>query len=206
MTLRFSLLGLIGLTTLAGLASAALVQPSAEWTSVVVSLTVAAVGWQVLRAIFCTGPARAAARGWLVFAVGYLAVALGPWLSSHLAPQLISSKALVYAQMHWRKESLPQQNAPYYNVLTDFNWNGVYDGTSSTIWIDPGWNGRYSAISSGVDPNAPANYFQFTGHWLCAWLFGLVGSVVAAQLHRWREISNQRQEPATPAAFRPFAA
>jgi hypothetical protein len=189
MTLRFSLLGLIGLTTLAGLASAALVQPSANWTSVVVSLTALAVIWQVLRTIFSTGQARAAACGWLLFAISYLAVALGPWLSSQLAPQLISSRALAYAQVHWRKET-PPNGTPPYQVLTDLNLNGqiystsVFDPTSD-VWIDPGWNGRYIATAAGIDPAASASYFLLSGHWLAAWVFGLIGSIVAVALHRW---------------------
>jgi hypothetical protein len=187
MTLRFSLLGLIGLTTLAGLASAALVQPSVEWTSVVVSLTVAAIVWQVLRAIFSTGQARAAACGWLLFAIGYLAVALGPWLSSHLAPQLLSSKALVYAQANWRKESLPNANQQQ-QLFWDMNGQ-VLTGISNTIVINnDGWSGNYNIAAAGADPTAGANFFHLSGHWLCAWIFGLIGCLVAVQLQRWGEL------------------
>lgn len=186
MTLRFSLLGLIGLTTLAGLASAALVQPSVEWTSVVVSLTVAAIVWQVLRAIFSTSQPRAAACGWLLFAIGYLAVALGPWLSGHLAPQLISSKALVYAQVNWRKDNPPNANQQY-QMLLDLNGQ-ILTGVSNTLIVQTdGWSGNYN-MSTVSDPTAGANYFHLSGHWLCAWIFGLIGSLIAVQLQRWGEL------------------
>jgi hypothetical protein len=200
MTLRFSLLGLIGLTTFAGLASAALVQPSVEWTSIVVSLTVAAVFWQVLRAIFSTGQPRAAACGWLLFAIGYLAVALGPWLSSHVAPHLLSSKGLQYAQENWRKESPPNagQQQQIYLGMND----QIISGLSNTIVVnsDPGWGNGYNIIAAGADPTVTANYFHLSGHWLCAWLFGLIGSIVAVQLHRWRETGAKRQSPSAAAA------
>ena len=186
MTLRFSLLGLIGLTTLAGLASAALVQPSVGWTSVVVSLTVAAVIWQVLRVIFSTGQARAAACGWLLFAIGYLAVILGPWLSSHLAPQLISSKALLYAQVNWRKESLPNSNQQQQSYM-DMNGQ-ILTGISNTLVLQTdGWSGNYNISTAGADLTAGANYFHLSGHWLCAWIFGLIGSLIAVQFQRWGE-------------------
>ena len=192
MKLRFSLLGLIGLTTFAGLASAALVQPSVGWTSVVVSLTVAVVVWQVLRAIFSTGEARAAASGWLLFAIGYLAVVLGPWLSSHLGPQLISSKALVYAQANWRKDNPPNANQQY-QMLLDFNGQ-LISGVSNTIVLnsDAGWGTGYNVIAAGADPTASANYFHLSGYWLCAWIFGLIGSLFAVQLRRWGEAKTKR--------------
>ena len=64
-----------------------LVQPGSGWLSVVVSLTAAAFGWQVLRVWLAAGGSRAAAAGWLLFAVCYLALALAPWLRQTVGPQ-----------------------------------------------------------------------------------------------------------------------
>lgn len=190
MNLRFSLLGLIGFTTFAGVASAALAQPSYFWTSVAVSLTGALLSWQVLRAILCTGESRAAAVGWLVFALGYLALILGPWFSSHLGPHLLTSRGLVQAQVEWHKLPI---NSPDGQQIQVLDWSGranmsgvpYYDGTGSSIWTDPGWV-SYPAGSGTLSSAAMMQQFHLSGHWLCAWIAGWLGSALAVQLQRYQ--------------------
>ena len=190
MNLRFSLLGLIGFTTFAGVASAALAQPSYIWTSVVVSLTGALFAWQVLRTILCTDDSRAAAIGWLVFSVGYLALVLGPWLSSHLGPNLLTSRGLVQAQVEWHKMPLNQpdgQAMPLFDWFGRTNVNGLpyFDGTGSTLFMDSGWV-SYPADSGLVSNAAASQQFHLSGHWLFAWIAGWIGAVVAVQLQRYQ--------------------
>jgi hypothetical protein len=148
----------------------------------VVTLTAVAVGVQVLRAFFAASAARAAAVGWLVFVVAYLAVALGPWLGQHVGPQLITTKGLAYAQLNWRKEdpSAPVvQQQPNY----DFNvWQTMLGGSYSTITLN---NSGGLALPLVVQSPATAvNCFQLSGHWLCAWLAGWLGAAVATHLQR----------------------
>lgn len=190
MTLRFSLLSLIGLTTLAGLASAALVQPGSGWTTVVVSLTAATLVWQVLRVFLTAGESRAAAVGWLVFVIGYLGLVLAPWLATHAGPQLLSSRALTYAQVHWRKEDPAGSLSGYQRpVNLDVLGMPVYDGTSNTVWLDVSGTGTWTTqvnlgTGSSIANPATANHFQLSGHWLCAWLAGWLGGVLAVQFQR----------------------
>ena len=189
MNFRFSLLGLIGLTTFAGLASAALVQPSIGWTSVIISLTGALLCWQVLRAMLSTGPSRAAAVGWLVFAIGYLALVLGPWLGGHLGPRLITSRGLAYAQVEWHK--LPANPG---NVQTQqwIDWSGpinnggpYYVNPSNTLLLDSGLV-AYTGGSDVLESATAAHHFQLAGHWLFAWIAGWLGSALAVQLQRYQ--------------------
>jgi len=191
MILRFSLLQLVGLVSLAGLASAALVHPGPGWLSVVVSLTVAVIMAQFLRAVLLVGEARAAAIGWLLFAVAYLAVTVGPWLGEQVGPSLLSSKALAYAQVQWRKESTEDYSAQY---LERININQllaptIYDGTTNTIiWntdinLD-GWVYQPGRDSSWEAAATPVNCFRTSGHWLFAWLAGWVGAAMAVALRR----------------------
>ena len=187
MSFRFSLLGLIGLTTFAGLASAALVQPGFGWASVITSATCAMFCWQVLRAMFTTGQSRAAAVGWLVFAVGYLALILGPWLSSHLGPHLLTSRGLVYAQVEWHKAPLNPSNAQAQQWI---DWNGQinsppYFGSVGTLVPDGGLV-SYAASTAAVDQAVVAHHFQLSGHWLFAWIAGWLGALVAVQLQRFQ--------------------
>lgn len=189
MSLRFSLLGLIGLVSLSALACAALVQPGPGWVSVVVTLTAVAVGVQILRAIFAARATQAAAVGWLVFVVGYLAVALGPWLGQHVGPQLISTKGLFYAQVNWRKEDpaaqLVQPQPRYDNA-----WQTLLDGTSSTIQFNSPWG-----LPLVLQPQVSSvNCFQLSGHWLFAWLAGWLGATVATHFQR------RKDRPATVTA------
>jgi hypothetical protein len=192
--LRFSLLQLVGLVSLAGLASAALVHPGPGWLGVVVSLTLLAIVLQCLRAILFEGEPRAAAIGWLLFAVAYLAITIGPWLGNQLGPSLLSSKALNYAQVRWRKESTDDYSVEYSRRINinQLMAQPIYDGTSSTIvWTtDLNLNGlgygqpvgsfwQASPVVAG-----PVNCFRTSGHWLFAWVAGWLGAAIAVSLQR----------------------
>jgi len=195
MMLRFSLLQLVGLVSLAGLASAALVHPGPGWLSVVVTLTVAVIAVQTLRTVLLVGEARAAAIGWLLFAVAYLAFTSGPWLGEQVGPSLLSSKGLAYAQAQWRKESSDDYSVEH---LRRININQlaaptIYDGTSNTfVWTtdlnvnswgyeQPSWWQVNSAVAS------PVNCFRVSGHWLFAWVAGWLGAAIAVILQRRSE-------------------
>jgi hypothetical protein len=181
-SLRFSLLGLIGLVTLSSLGCAALVQPGPLWLGVLVTLTACAIAWQTLRALQLAGAARASALGWLVFAVAYLAVALGPWLGRHVGTQLLSTKLLAYAQLNWRQED-PASFSPPVQPITIWShgWTQAVDGTSSTVFTSTG----NSWLPLIVPQPAPGvNVFQVSGHWLFAWMAGWLGSGIALQC--WR--------------------
>jgi hypothetical protein len=195
--LRFSLLQLVGLVSLAGLASAALVHPGPGWLSVVVTLTVAVIALQTLRAVLLVGEARAAAIGWLLFAVAYLAFAIGPWLGEQVGPSLLSSKALAYAQAKWRQESADAYSAEYLRRLS-LDVTGVptiYDGTSNTlVWTTDvnvnTWgygqpSGSWWQVNSAAA--SPVNCFRTSGHWLFAWVAGWLGAAIAAMLQRRSE-------------------
>jgi hypothetical protein len=198
MMLRFSLLQLVGLVSLAGLASAALVHPGPGWLSVVVTLTVAVIAGQTLRAVLLVGEARAAAIGWLLFAVAYLALAVGPWLGEQVGPSLLSSKGLAYAQVQWRKESSEEAYSADYLRRLSLDLTGVptiYDGTSNTlVWttevnVNTWGYGQPSGLWWPVNAAAasPVNCFRVSGHWLFAWVAGWLGAAIAVMLQRRSE-------------------
>jgi hypothetical protein len=190
MKFRFSLLGLLGLTTLCGLAAGALVQPSSLWLSLIVSLTVLAIIVQTVRVLLWTGSARAAAVGWLLFAVSYLAIALGPWLSTNLGGQLATSRGIDFAIE--RTEQVIDAN--YYRgggyQIPQSDVNGVYN--LNTTWIDV----NYQIVSANqLATNVAAlpalerrHLFAQSAHWLAAWLAGWLGSAIAAQLASRRSL------------------
>ena len=193
MSLRFSLLGLVAFITFAGLASAALVRPGTEWLSVVVTLTAVMIVAQILRATLLHGQPGAAAAGWLLFACTYLALAFGPWTAEYVGPQLLSSRGLAYAQTHWRKDPAESYAIDYsanYAQLVTFMLNSG-NTANSAIWTSSydvaGWGYPVPPNSGAVTtPVPPAMCFRASGHWLCAWLAGWLGAVIAVQLHRRR--------------------
>jgi hypothetical protein len=194
MSLRFSLLSLLGLVTLASLGCAALVQPGPRWLSVLVTLTVTAVIWQTLRAALLMGPARAAAVGWLTFVVSYLALAIGPWLATNVGSQLLSTRSLVYAQVNWRKEDPASfvtvvQPVSVWSDSGTVNWNGIVDGTSSTIVTSTG--GVAFPYPLQVTQPGSVNYFQLSGQWLFAWIAGWIGATIAVHCHRVAALSDR---------------
>jgi hypothetical protein len=193
MSLRFSLLGLVGLLSFAALACAALVRPGPQWLSVVVTLTAAMIGYQVLRAVLESGASRAAAIGWLVFALAYLALTLAPWLADQVGPKLLSSRALAYAQTSWRRESTETHAGDYLgriNVNQPFAPT-ILDGTSNTlVWsLDvnasgSGWGYQPTGNLAYDGSTASVNGFRLSGQWLFAWVAGWLGSAIAVALER----------------------
>lgn len=190
MSLRFSLLGLVGLLSFAALACAALVRPGPQWLGVVVTLTVLMVGFQFIRAVLAMGESRAAAVGWLLFATTYLALTLAPWLGDNVGPNLLSSKAIAHAQATWRKDTMENYPVDYgrrININQLFGPN-VVDGTSNTlVWTTDidlnGWSYRPVAQGWWGDQVAPVNCFRASGQWLFAWLAGWLGAAIAASFY-----------------------
>jgi hypothetical protein len=181
MTLRFSLLGLLGLTSFAAFACAALARPDAGWLSVIVSATALVAVLQLLRAILLSGESRAAAAGWLLFACAYVALFAGPWLNANLAPHLLTSKGLALAQAKMRSVQ-PQSHMQLVN--------GGYVDPGYSAWFDP--NAINSPITMVPFPGYPtsatdalsATMFLLTGHWLLVLVTGWIGAAVAAHFHR----------------------
>jgi hypothetical protein len=203
MKFRFSLLGLLGLTTLCGLAAGALVQPSSLWLSLIVSLTVLAIIVQTVRVLLWTGSARAAAVGWLLFAVSYLAIALGPWLSTNLGGQLATSRGIEFAlerfppndvKLSYTSEGGREDVFP----TPRFNVNSL--NNANATWINVTYDILLATQQANQIAALPAlehrHLFTQSAHWLAAWLAGWLGAAIAVQLAGRRDSrSRQRRLP-----------
>ena len=178
--MRFSLLALIALTTFAGIACAALAQPSAHWLTIVVTLTALIFEWQFVRLLVSDGERRAAAGGWLLFACVYLGLVFGPWTQQRIAPSLLTSQALRAAERKWFPETVAYQidlsYSPSQLVSGRININTLPTTDYSQL---------VSYIAAGpAQFSAPASLFHLTGHWLFAWLAGWLGAFLAAAFRR----------------------
>ncbi|HZN35270.1 MAG TPA: hypothetical protein VFB80_15685 [Pirellulaceae bacterium] len=188
--MKFSLLTLLVITAFAGLACAALVKPSVDWLTAVVSLTALAFIYQVLRALVQRGASQAAAAGWLLFASTYLLLVFCPWLGERVGPDLITSRAILAAQQRWLPESnsveLQLAFVPDGGLVASVGWP-----LQTTVNVNS--NASYALVRSLLTaPNrlphalTPAELFCRTAHWLCAWLAGGLGAAVALVCYRRR--------------------
>ena len=185
--MKFSLRTLIAITSLAGVACAALAKPSEDWLTVVVSLTAAVLAIQLLRLSVLSGAARASAAGWLLFAASYLALVLGPWTREHVGPSLLTSQALQAAQTRWFPGNSGDQLAAL--AFMDASNSLLASSPNRSYTISVSGNTSYALVRSLFDQGnsadaSPAGYFHLTGHWLFAWLAGWLGAMAATAIYR----------------------
>ncbi len=199
---RFSLKQLLILVAFASVTCAALAQPGYWWhATIVTAVAVTAIGMLIV-ALVSHSQRRAFAVGWLLLAVGYQAIVLGPWTGTHLSPQLLSTRALARLEAKWHGEQqtplLFQQTVYDYDGDGDLDLSlpyGYYNGQPA------GGSGRalwaYTVRDLVISPPAPhpaawplsTNYtvFQGTAHWLIAAVLGYLGGMLAMVLARDRQ-------------------
>lgn len=194
---RFSLKQLLILVAFASVACAALARPSYWWhATIVTAVVVTAIGMLI---VAVSGKSqRPFAVGWLVLAVGYLAVVLGPWAGQQLGPQLASSKGLARLESAWHGDRRSSPALGYTVLDTDgdgvlevwldrasqsydqpVNVSGTIAWNFNTVNVSP-WQPNSSEFSSQY------TLFEATGHWLLAIVLGHVGGLFAAGLVRHR--------------------
>jgi hypothetical protein len=199
MNLRFSLRQLLFLVAFAAVACGALSQPSHFWHSVVVTGAALFLVAMLVSAVVGQAALRAFAVGWLVLAVGYLAIVLGPWTGLHLGPRLLTSKAIARLELAWHgnQPSPPLFGSPT-QIWTDYDVNqinlNVGVPTQGYVNINDASllsGGRLVVVGNSLRPVQEAsavssNYtvFQATAHWLVAVFLGQIGGWFAAALAR----------------------
>jgi hypothetical protein len=193
MSLKFSLRTLLILIGVICIACAALANTGIWWHSIVVTATLTGMTGLLIWGTLHTGPRRAFACGWLLFAAGYLALVFGPWTGNHLGGKLISTKALAHLELKARgnNPSPPVLNSAG-NTVADYNGDGSVDldlvapaHYSNTIWTSY----PATSVSGNVfGRSGVTNYttFQSTGHWLLATALGYAGGCLAAFLRMKR--------------------
>jgi hypothetical protein len=185
MIFRFSLKQLLIVVALSSVACAALARPGYWWHATIATAVVVGTLGLLIAALVCESPRRAFAVGWLVLTVGYLAVVLGPWTSTQLAPQLLSTKGIakLEAKWHGNQPSPPLFGQILHDVNGDRNpeiWlsdSGNFN--SRALWV---YNTGQLVYQQAAPPTswwATANYtvFQATAHWLIAAVLGYWGGV-----------------------------
>ena len=158
------------------------------WLSALVTLSIGCWLTGVLWVCFAVRERRGFALGALAASFLYLLLACGPWFESHVAPWLLTTRALVVldAQVfgHDHSQDISQvATSNTYWVDTTRMGLGYPVQPSAAIWTMP----QATAALSATPPVVPI------GHWLFAWCAAAIGGFVAGRM-----ASRQRRPEAPP--------
>ena len=222
---RFSIRTLMAFVLVSAIGLAALRNASDLWAGMMLLLALAAVGIAVMGSVILRGCERCWCAGFAFFGGGYLALAVGPWLSPWFRTQLGTTQLLDYVQSQVETEfdtdraqastrkllaSLRLQRAELTQELESANRITRASADPALVALTR----RIVKIDQGIEalsnpPPPPANrwrsalpgaahhdQFQSVGHSLFALLAGLLGGMVARWLHARREQTRATGETA----------
>jgi hypothetical protein len=204
---RFSIRGLMAVIVVAGVGLAALRNANALWAGMLLIVALAAVGFAVMGTVILRGNERYWWAGFAFFGGGYLALAVGPWLSDTFQPQLGTTHLLD----HVRQLMLASDPPPMSDVQVRYLSQRAHELEAKLAQVkrvtrhpdsDPvaaaakkelqAIQGRLVANKTASSAPLPEHY-QRAGHALFALLAGLVGGTAAAWLYVRRERQAVRQ-------------
>ncbi|HEV3023584.1 MAG TPA: VCBS repeat-containing protein [Pirellulales bacterium] len=199
---QFSVAGLLGAVTFVAVACAALAKPSEWWASILITATVVALVTAGLSAWFRRGPRRFFARGFAIVGAAYLWLVFGHGFGATIATQLLTTKALVYAESKWHRSAVNDlmafqyvnANTVYLDVTSgtlapqggavgDFDLDGNLDlfvVNPPALYANNG-NGTFRALST--NSSTPSSTFHVIGQLLWTWILAAAGGWLAAH---WR--------------------
>lgn len=187
MPYRLSIAAVMLWVLIAALAFAAIRSANETWSSLTLSTTLLLLGTSMLASCFSAGSTRAFASGAALFGLGYLALALGPWTSTEIAPHLATSQLLQIVQ--------PRLISPSNNSSLTLTYAYITT-TSPVVATAPPAPNPPPPVSFPSAPPAPATApftitlaglpseeFLRVGHSLFALAFALLGGLIARYFH-----------------------
>ncbi|MGP0068726.1 MAG: hypothetical protein ACLQGP_34635 [Isosphaeraceae bacterium] len=196
---RRSIRTLMGFVVLIAIGLAALRNANELWAGLMMLLALAAVGVAILGAALLGGRERAWWLGFAVFAGGYLAVSVGPWVGDAFRQQLITTHwigdlrhRLIASQVGaWtaEKQALEAELARLKPSTPNFQYDPVVANLTNHL------RSAQAALTASRNAGLRYDHFQRVGHCLCILLSGLVGGTVAV----WFRGRRERQESSPPA-------
>jgi hypothetical protein len=198
---RFSIRSLIVLIVVFAVGLAALRNANELWAGMLLLVALAAVGVAVMGAVILRGKERDWWAGFAFFGGGYLALAIGPWLSDTFQPQLGTTHLLEYVHARVVSSSIAtfdvsraDPSSVLFRVVTSDGAvtsrtvaNSVYNSTSGEdLLASVAPANRWRSALPGA---ANRDQFLRVGHSLFALLAGLVGGTVGLWFHVRQERS-----------------
>jgi hypothetical protein len=171
---RFSIRSLSAFVLVSAIGLAALKNDNEVWAGMLLLLALATLGTAVLGSVFLRGKERAWWIGFAFFGGVYLALAVGPWFSETIEPQLGTRLLLNYVQaklLSLRPDTINGEHVTYTQI------QGILLKTPS---------------GSTVHLLAP---FHRVGHCLFTLLAGLLGGMIAVWFYMRRETGGRDADP-----------
>jgi hypothetical protein len=178
---RFTIAGLMGLVVVVAVGVAAMRFASETWAGVLLMLTLGVLGAAVLAFHERSGPRRSWWRGFALFGWGYVALALGPWASEVVAPQLPTTAGLdaLSARMHPAAKGIDATDTFSLSSSRIISSTVTPNGTTLVAAGTP----PRTLVFTGAVANPPPASFSRVGHRLWALLVTCVGGGVGRALH-----------------------
>jgi hypothetical protein len=203
----------MGVVVFVAVACAALRYASELWASAVLTATIGMLLAGVLGMVLRRGPARAFWFGFTVFGSAYLILALAPWCSANVRPQLLTSKVLAY--VHPKLQMAPSPLLNYGpRIMPGQHLAVISDGESVSLHVEQlptldsgminsvAFSPDGKLLVSGAADNTVRlwnvgitqlptwEHFEQVGHSLFALLVALVGGLLARYVFARRSLTD----------------
>jgi hypothetical protein len=192
---RFSILGLMAFLVVAAIGLAALRNANDLWAGMLLLLALAAVAIAMMGAVILRCGERNWWAGFAFFGGGYLAVAVGPWLSDTFQPRLGTTHVLRHAHDRMMAFASPTLDDAELADLRKrrLELRSVFMQVRVRRESDPAPIATKRALAkvdqqlAAADAVPPFGQFQRVGHSLFTLLAGLLGGTLAVWFYMRRE-------------------
>ena len=192
---RFSILSIMAFIVVAAIGLAALRNANDLWAGMLLLLALAAVAIAMMGAVILRGGERYWWAGFAFFGGGYLAVAVGPWLSDTFQPQLGTTQVLRHAHDRMMAFASPTLDDAELADLRKrrLELRSVFLQVRGRKESDPSLIATKRALAkvdqqlAAADAVPPFDQFRRVGHSLFTLLAGLLGGTVAVWFYMRRE-------------------
>jgi MFS family permease len=197
---RFSIRTLMAFVLVSAIGLAALRNANDLWAGMLLLLALAAVGAAMMGAVILRGRERYWWAGFAFFGGGYLAFAVGPWLSDTFQPQLGTTlsldhlRKLMFASgapalrdaeaesLLLEEQKLEAALANVKRLTRNFNFD------PSVMILTRQLLATQAKLTANKNAGPRYEHFQSVGHSLFALLAGLVGAMIAVWFYARREL------------------
>jgi hypothetical protein len=192
---RFSIRRLMAFVFLSSVGLAALRNAGELWAGMMLLAALTAVGVALMGAVILRGKERYWWAGFAFFGGGYLALAIGPWLSDTMQPRLGTTHLLgqLHGRMHPSRVDANRELANLQIARETLAFRLEQIRAVARTPLDPACVDAQEKLAAvdqamvAIKSMVTRDQFERVGHSLFALLAGLVGGMVATWFYARRE-------------------